>query len=93
MYAYCIVCIPYILEKNASKPKTAEASPRCTPAQLLRFFVLLLPRRALPGEWHEFSLRATLRTTVHIPDGFLSTPVWAALDVIGGVAVVFVLVT
>jgi cobalt/nickel transport system permease protein len=33
--------------------------------------------------WHEFWLRATLRTTVHIPDGFLATPVWAALDAVG----------
>jgi cobalt/nickel transport system permease protein len=31
--------------------------------------------------WHDSHHRATVRKTVHIPDGFLSTPVWAALDV------------
>jgi cobalt/nickel transport system permease protein len=31
--------------------------------------------------------RATLKTTVHIPDGFLSTPVWAALDAVAVPAV------
>src|SRR5689334_10053351 len=30
--------------------------------------------------WHDSRFRATVRTNVHIPDGFLSAPVWATLD-------------
>jgi cobalt/nickel transport system permease protein len=40
--------------------------------------------------WHEYANRATLEATVHIPDGFLSTPVWAAMDVAAAPAVGFV---
>src|SRR2546422_4543045 len=41
VYAYLI------LQKNALKPKTPPAQPSFTPAQLLIFFVRLLPHRAL----------------------------------------------
>jgi cobalt/nickel transport system permease protein len=34
--------------------------------------------------------RATVRRNVHIPDGFLSTPVWAALDVAAAPTAVYV---
>ncbi|HXK02163.1 MAG TPA: energy-coupling factor ABC transporter permease [Verrucomicrobiae bacterium] len=37
--------------------------------------------------WHDSQNRDTLETKVHIPDGFLSTPVWAALDMAGAPAV------
>jgi hypothetical protein len=47
MYAYSIVCILTTIEKNAPKPKTTEPPPRFTPAHLLRFFLQLLPHRAL----------------------------------------------
>src|SRR5258708_1893421 len=30
--------------------------------------------------WHDSENRDTVRATVHIPDGFLATPVWATLD-------------
>ena len=35
-------------------------------------------------------VRATLKATVHIPDGFLSTPVWASLDAVAAPAVAYV---
>ncbi len=38
---------------------------------------------------HEFSIRATVENSLHIPDGFLSTPVWAALDVAAAPAVAY----
>jgi hypothetical protein len=44
MYAYTNICILHTLQKNALLPKT---QPLFTPAQLLGFFVQLLPRRAL----------------------------------------------
>src|ERR1019366_3448703 len=43
-----------------------------------------------PLRWHESSVRATLKATVHIPDGFLSTPVWASLDAAAAPAVGYV---
>jgi cobalt/nickel transport system permease protein len=33
------------------------------------------------SKWHEWLNRDTVKANVHIPDGFLATPVWAALDV------------
>ena len=30
--------------------------------------------------WHDFNTRATVEFAVHIYDGFLATPVWAAMD-------------
>jgi len=47
MYAYYILCILPTIEKNAPKPKTTEPPPRFTPAQLLEFFLQLLPQPAL----------------------------------------------
>ena len=47
MYAYIIVCILNTLQKNTSKPKSTKPPPRFTPAQLLKFFLQCLPRRAL----------------------------------------------
>src|SRR5258708_22456051 len=47
MYAYNILCILNTIQKNALKPKPRNAQPRFTPAQLLRFFLQLLPHRAL----------------------------------------------
>jgi len=44
MYAYTNICILYIPQKNTLLP---NPPPRPNPAQLLRFFVQLLPRRAL----------------------------------------------
>jgi len=44
VYAYYSICIPNTIQKNALKPKTP---PPFTPAQLLLFFVQLLPHRAL----------------------------------------------
>ena len=44
MYAYYSICILNTIQKNALKPKTP---PPFTPAQLLLFFVQLLPHRAL----------------------------------------------
>jgi hypothetical protein len=44
MYAYTTVCILKKIEKNAPKPNGPPPPP---PAHLLRFFVQLLPRRAL----------------------------------------------
>jgi cobalt/nickel transport system permease protein len=38
----------------------------------------------------DLGIRATLKATVHIPDGFLSTPVWAALDAAAAPAVCLV---
>jgi hypothetical protein len=46
MYAYTTVCIQRKIEKNTPIPATLEA-PQLAPARLLRFFVQLLPRRAL----------------------------------------------
>lgn len=43
MYAYTIICILTTIQKNAPNP----SPPALTHAQLLRFFVRLLPRRAL----------------------------------------------
>src|ERR1043166_10012074 len=47
MYAYYILCILPTIEKNAPKPKTPQRPPRFTPAQLLEFFLQLLPQPAL----------------------------------------------
>jgi len=47
VYAYTIVCILQIIQKNAPTPKTTKPPPPFSPAQLLRFFLLCLPRRAL----------------------------------------------
>jgi len=47
VYAYHSICILHILQKNALKPKPPPAQPSFTPAQLLIFFVRLLPHRAL----------------------------------------------
>jgi hypothetical protein len=46
MYAYTIICIHNIIQKNAPNPKTSSELPP-TPAQLLRWFVRLLPGKAL----------------------------------------------
>jgi cobalt/nickel transport system permease protein len=37
--------------------------------------------------WHEWPIRDTVKANVHIPDGFLATPVWASLDVAAAPAV------
>jgi cobalt/nickel transport system permease protein len=37
--------------------------------------------------WHEYPNRDTVKANVHIPDGFLATPVWASLDVAAAPAV------
>jgi IS4 transposase len=47
MYAYTIICILNTIEKNAPTPKTINRPPPFSPAQLLRFFLQLLPHRAL----------------------------------------------
>ncbi|HTE20277.1 MAG TPA: IS4 family transposase [Armatimonadota bacterium] len=46
MYAYYIICIRQTRKKHAV-PHSPSAPPTCTPAELLRFFLKLLPRRAL----------------------------------------------
>jgi IS4 transposase len=47
MYAYTSICIPPPSKKNALNPKNKPAKPPLTAAQLLLFFVQLLPRQAL----------------------------------------------
>ena len=47
MYAYYSICILNTIQKNTRKPKPTPAPPPFTPAQLLLFFVQLLPYRAL----------------------------------------------
>lgn len=50
MYAYYIICILHILhtiQKNAPKPKSPPAPAPLSSAQLLRWFVRLLPCRAV----------------------------------------------
>lgn len=47
MYAYTIVCILHIIQKNVSILKSTKPPPPFTPAQLLKFFLQCLPRRAL----------------------------------------------
>src|SRR5229473_1544797 len=47
MYAYNILCILNTIQKNALEPKPRNAQPRFTAAQLLLFFLQLLPHRAL----------------------------------------------
>jgi hypothetical protein len=47
MYAYYNLCILHIIQKNALNPKPAPPTPAFTPAQLLLFFVQLLPLEAL----------------------------------------------
>ena len=47
MYAYYSICILHTLQKNARNPKTPPPRSAFTPAQLLRFFLQCLPRRAL----------------------------------------------
>jgi hypothetical protein len=48
LYAYTIIFIlTTTIEKNAPKPTPLKPPPRFTPAQLLRFFLQLLPHRAL----------------------------------------------
>jgi len=47
MYAYITVCILTTIQKNTPKPPTPIPPPPFTPAQLLRFFLQLLPHRAL----------------------------------------------
>ncbi len=43
--------------------------------------------RGAEAGWHEYLVRATLKAIVHIPDGFLSTPVWAVMDLTAAPAV------
>jgi cobalt/nickel transport system permease protein len=43
----------------------------------------------MPSPWHEFCDRATVKDNVHIPDGFLATPVWAALDLAAAPSVAY----
>jgi hypothetical protein len=47
MYAYYIVCILDTIQKNASPSQSPSHPPPLPPAQLLRWFVRLLPGRAL----------------------------------------------
>ena len=47
MYAYYIICILATIQKNALHPKPTPPHPPLTPAQLLLFFVQLLPLKAL----------------------------------------------
>lgn len=47
LYAYVIICIINIIQKNASPPKPSPPACPYSPAQLLTFFLKLLPRRAL----------------------------------------------
>jgi len=47
MYVYYNICILNTLQKNALKSKAKPAPPPFSAAQLLRFFIQLLPRRAL----------------------------------------------
>jgi len=47
MYAYTIICILVIVQKNAGKAKITPAQPPLSPPQLLRWFVRLLPGAAL----------------------------------------------
>lgn len=48
MYAYYIICILITIQKNASPPKPSlPLAAAHSPAQLLAFFLKLLPRRAL----------------------------------------------
>jgi cobalt/nickel transport system permease protein len=48
------------------------------------------PEGGLPGSGTILYFVLLLRTSVHIPDGFLSTPVWAAMDVAAVPALAFV---
>ena len=47
MYAYYNICILITLQKNTSKPNPPHLLAPPSPAQLLTFFLQLLPRRAL----------------------------------------------
>lgn len=47
MYAYYSICILTTIQKNASKPKTPPPSRPLSPAHLLKFFLKILPTRAL----------------------------------------------
>lgn len=47
MYAWYIICILITIQKNASKPKPSPPASPHSPAQLLTFFLKLLPRRTL----------------------------------------------
>lgn len=47
MYAYYSICILHTIQKNALNPKPTPPPPPFTPAQLLTFFVQLLPLQAL----------------------------------------------
>lgn len=47
MYAYTIICIPIIVQKNAVKANAPQVQPPLTSAQLLRWFARLLPGAAL----------------------------------------------
>lgn len=47
MYAYYNICILILCKKTPCKPKTPASAPTFTPAQLLGFFVRLLPGHAL----------------------------------------------
>src|SRR5689334_21470225 len=47
MYVYYNICILNTLQNNALKSKAKPAPPPFSAAQLLRFFIQLLPRRAL----------------------------------------------
>ena len=47
MYAYYSICILHILQKNTLNPAIIKASTPLTPAQLLAFFLQLLPLPAL----------------------------------------------
>jgi cobalt/nickel transport system permease protein len=56
------------------------------PRQVFAFLLLGGARSTGATAWHVFSNRATVRI-VYIPDSFLSTPVWAALDAAAAPAV------
>src|SRR5882672_4780267 len=47
MYAYTTICILIIVQKNAAKAKAPQVQPPLSAAQLLRWFVRLLPGAAL----------------------------------------------
>jgi len=47
VYAYYSICILITIQKNASPPKTSPPACPHSPAQLLAFFLKLLPTRAL----------------------------------------------
>src|SRR5262249_4652521 len=75
--------------RNGWCSRAARSADRTCPADRCRWLPQFGSARScvqhintseFKGRWHEFLDRATVGATVHIPDGFLSTPVWAALD-------------